>query len=219
MQNLVFAMVLLCTLSMQAAGQLIMAQSDDQRGDMSLNIMNEDRFWAIIDKTTPYESERPRQLQALKAALIELDTVEIEAFERAFHRAQRKAYTWDLWGAAYVIHGGAGDDGFEYFQRWLISRGRKVFEAAIVDPDSLADILPAGIREACEFEEFAYVAGKVWGEKSGIDPWKDPRASFSYTGMPPAASPDGTEFKEDSEYLSKRYPKLWTRFGASPLMD
>jgi hypothetical protein len=179
--------------------------------------MTEDRFWALIAGSAKYQGDPGRQLDGLRDGLRALSPAEIEAFQRAFNREQLRAYTWDLWGADYVIHGGASDDGFEYFQRWLISKGRKIFDAAVAYPDSLADMLAPDIEGPCEFEEFAYVAGKVWAEKTGIDPWKDPKASFPYTGAAPAPQPSGVKFKEDRAYLAKRYPKLWARFGASPL--
>jgi hypothetical protein len=184
---------------------------------MTQDTMTEDRFWALIEQTVVDEAAPDRQLDALRTVLRDLSAAEIEAFERAFQQAQLRAYSWDLWGAAYVIHGGASDDGFEYFQRWLISKGRKVFEAALADPDSLADMLDPDIQAPCEFEAFAYVAGRVWGEKTGIDHWKDLRSTFPYTGAPPAAVPSGTPFDEDDTELASRYPKLWQRFGASPL--
>jgi hypothetical protein len=184
---------------------------------MTENAMTDDRFWALIAGTTVHEADPARQLDALRQALRGLTPSEIEAFEHAFQRAQRRAYTWDLWGAAYVLHGGASDDGFEYFQRWLISRGRKVFDAAAAEPDSLAEMLAPDAEEPCEFEEFAYVASEVWGEQTGIDPWADPEGRFPYTGAPPAPSPSGAPFAEDEEHLAKRYPRLWKRFGASPL--
>jgi hypothetical protein len=87
-----------------------------------------------------------------------------------------------------------------------------VFEAATADPDSLADLLEPDAEGLCEFEEFAYVASDVWAEKTGADP-----EEFPYTGAPPVASPSGTPFAEDEQHLAKRYPKLWKRFGASPL--
>src|SRR5262249_8656242 len=124
--------------------------------------MTENRFWALIARSAA--NDPARQLEALRQTLRELSAPEIEGFEHAFHREQRRAYTWDLWGAAYVIHGGASDDAFEYFQRWLISKGRDVFEAALADPDSLADMLAPDVEEPCDFEEFAYVAGRVWAE-------------------------------------------------------
>ena len=184
---------------------------------MSEVAMTDDAFWAIIAKTTAYESDQDRQLDALRQALRQLSASDIVAFELAFHREQLRAYTWDLWGAAYVINGGASDDGFEYFRRWLISRGRKVFESAVANPDSLASLIPADAHDLADFEGFAYVAGRVWQEKTGINPWKDPKATFPYSGAPPAKEPSGTPFKEDDSYLKSRYPKLWARFGTSPL--
>ena len=67
-----------------------------------------------------------------------------------------------------------------------------------------------------DFEGFAYVAGDVWKEKTGIDPTVDVEGRFPYTGAPPAEKPSGVPFEEDPEYLAKRYPKLWARFGISP---
>jgi hypothetical protein len=184
---------------------------------MTDEAMPEDRFWSLIDKSVDYEADSDRQLEVLRDELRKLSAAEIEAFERAFQREERRAYTWDLWGAAYVIHGGASDDGFEYFERWLISRGHKVFEQAVGDPDSLADMLAPDVSGPCEFEEFAYVAGRVWAEKTGIDPWRDLHAHYPYTGAVPAAEPSGEPFEDDAAYLEERYPKLWVRFGASPL--
>jgi Protein of unknown function (DUF4240) len=60
-------------------------------------------------------------------------------FEVQHRQAFADSYDWGLWGAAYVIDGGCSDDGFDYFRAYLISRGRAVFEAAMADPDSLAD--------------------------------------------------------------------------------
>jgi hypothetical protein len=179
--------------------------------------MTNDRFWSIIDRTTAFEADPDRQLLALRQVLGELTPPEIEEFERAFHRQQESAYSWDLWGAAYVLHGGASDDGFEYFQRWLISKGRATFERVLADPDSLALSLAPDTQGVCEFEEFAYVAAEVWAEKTGMDPWKDPDGRFPHTGASPASEPSGTPFEEDGAYLAKRYPRLWARFGASPL--
>ena len=209
MRTCVAVMILLCASWIVSA---VSAQTIDGDRSVTDNAMAEDRFWALIGRTTDYEADPERQLEALRQALRNLTPSEIEAFERAFQREQRKAYTWDLWGAAYVLNGGASDDGFEYFQRWLISKGRRVFESAVADPDSLADIAAPDAQGASEFEEFAYVAGHVWGEKTGMDPFRDPKALFPYTGAPPASQPSGVPFEEDPEYLAKRYPKLWARF-------
>lgn len=179
--------------------------------------MTEDRFWELVDQSSAYEAEPHHQIEFLRLLLLELSAAELEAFERAFQREKLRAYTWKLWGAAYVIHGGASDDGFEYFQRWLISKGREIFEAAVSDPDSLADMLADDTLGPCEFEEFAYVASSVWQEKTGIDPWEDTQGKFPYSGAPAADNLSGMPFKENADFLSKEYPKLWARFGESPL--
>jgi hypothetical protein len=180
---------------------------------MTSKDMSDDAFWAIIAKTTPYEADTERQSKALHDSLSILSPDEIAGFELAFQRQQRRAYTWDLWGAAYVINGGASDDGFEYFERWLISKGRRVFETAVADPDALGTMLASDAGGNCEYEEFAYIASTVWKEKTGIDPWQAKAPVFPYTGAPPAAEPSGMPFKEDPDYLAKKYPKLWARFG------
>jgi Protein of unknown function (DUF4240) len=179
--------------------------------------MDDDTFWAVIEKTVEYEGEDERQMAALTNEFRGLTAAEIEGFERAFQRQQLRAYDWRLWGAAHVIHGGAGDDSFEYFQRWLISKGRDVFDAILADPDLLADVLPDEPEGPCEFEEFAYVASHAWQAKTGINPWEDEEGRFPYTGAPPADNPTGKKFKDTEAYLSKSYPKLWARFGNSPL--
>lgn len=180
---------------------------------MTDTAMPADRFWELIGKTTKYEADQDAQVEALRQELGKLSVAEIEAFERAFQQQQRRAYSWDLWGAAYIINGGASDDGFEYFQRWLISRGRKIFEAAIGDPESLADLPASGVAGDYEFEEFAAVAGGVWAEKTGIDPWSDPQTRYPYAVIPLPPEPAGEPFEEDAAHLAKRYPRLWARFG------
>jgi hypothetical protein len=60
-------------------------------------------------------------------------------FGQHFDAMMDSAYCWSLWGAAYGINGGCGDDSFVDFHASLIARGRQVFERALSDPDTLAD--------------------------------------------------------------------------------
>jgi hypothetical protein len=185
-----------------------------QPGTMRVQPMSDDRFWALIGSTAAFESDPKRQLAALHAALQKLPIGDIEAYEAAFDEHMRRSYSWDLWGAAYVVHGGASDDGFEYFRCWLMSKGRGVFDKVTADPDSLADLLVGDVEGVLEFEDFAYVARQVWSEKTGLPSNQMPEAAnMSYPGL----EPSGTKFEEDAAYLSRRYPKLWRRFGSHPL--
>lgn len=189
------------------------AQTGTATNAMVDSTMPVDRFWELIDRTTKHDADQDAQIEALSQELRKLPVAEIEAFERAFQQQQRRAYTWDLWGAAYVMNGGASDDGFEYFQRWLVSRGRKVFEAALADPESLADLPASSELGDYEFEQFTAVAGSVWAEKTGTDPWSDPQGRLPYASVPLPAEPAGYPFEEDAVHLARRYPKLWARFG------
>jgi hypothetical protein len=181
------------------------------------SLMPEDQFWWIIAATTKHKRDPERQCDVLKKQLQNLNTDEVVSFERRFQELQRRSYNWDVWGATYVVHGGASDDAFEYFQRWLISRGRADYELVVREPDSLGSIIPKDQDEPFEFEEFAYVASEVWQSKTGIDPWQHERGRFPYTGAPPAQEVAGTPFEDSEGLLEKRYPKLWSRFGESPL--
>jgi hypothetical protein len=177
--------------------------------------MNDDvLFWKVVDSTTSLESEPDKQLAALHTALSKLSLEQIGRYESSFDSEMKRSFSWDLWGAAYVIHGGASDDSFEYFRCWLISKGKRVFEKVLADPDSLADILTPDVRGVLEFEDFAYVARKTWGEKSGKPGNEMPNAALMlYLDR----QPTGIPFDENPASLAKRYPKLWKRFGSSPL--
>ena len=178
-----------------------------------METMPADRFWDLIAETTRHQADPDAQIESLRGLLSALTPEEIAAFAMAFAREMKRSYSWDLWGAAYLIQGGASDDGFDYFRHWLISRGRALFEAALRDPERLAELLGAEAEGPPEFEEFSYVAGEVWSEKTGRDFQEMPfDAANSY---PP--DPSGEPFEEDDEHLARRYPKLWARFGENPL--
>jgi hypothetical protein len=180
---------------------------------MTASPMAAEKFWRIIGRAA--ESGHEAQVQALRMALRELTLEETISFEAAFRRYLNKAYTWDLWGAAHVIHGGCSDDGFEYFRRWLVSRGRDVYDAALTNPDSLANwTCSQGHRNVWEFEEIYYVAREVFKEKGGEGDVRDHSEPEAGLGGP---EPSGEPFAEDEEHLARRYPKLWHRFGAEPL--
>jgi Protein of unknown function (DUF4240) len=175
--------------------------------------MRADRFWAIIDRTAKFADDRERQLEELEAILSALPATDIEAFEGAFNERLAACYTWDLWAAAYIIHGGSSDDAFEYFRHWLISSGRATFEAALAKADDLAELIPEDQEEELEFEEYAYVAGDAWAGLTDGDLDGFAKGYFQQ----PGGDPKGTPFEEDDDHLAKRFPKLWTRFGENPI--
>jgi hypothetical protein len=183
-------------------------------GAIAAEPMNEDRFWTIIGSMQPDASEE-RQTASLLAALAALSTDEIVAFDGAFSREMRRSYSWDLWGADYVIHGGASDDAFDYFRLWLISQGRGFFERALANPDDLADALPADVKGPLEREGLSYLPRQAWSQRTGRPAGEMP---ISRDPAPAARQqPAGELLQEDASHLANRYPKLWHRFGTHPL--
>src|SRR5215203_1393431 len=105
--------------------------------------MNSKQFWALIDASCRETRHGcAEQAEWLVSQLTRLPAQEIEDFHARLKEAMSEAYTWDLWGAAYIINGGCSDDCFDYFRGWLIGQGAAVFYSAFRDPESLvsADI-------------------------------------------------------------------------------
>ncbi len=152
-----------------------------------------DRFWDIVDSTV--DEDQDIQIEALQKALKKLSSEQVVAFENDFQRASVAAYRWDLWGAAYVINGGCSDDGFMDFRSWLIAQGRAVYDAAMADPESLADYIK---EDFAEFEEFAYVSNEVYMEKTDDD--------LPPTSVKHPADPEGEGWDEDD--LDTLFPRI-----------
>src|SRR5215210_5549489 len=97
------------------------------------------QFWKIVDNS--YRPDGIEHFEALKEWLSHLTWFELIEFQARFDEAMAAANRIDLWGAAYLVNGGCSDDGFRDFRAWLVGRGRHVYEAALKNPDTLADIL------------------------------------------------------------------------------
>ena len=163
--------------------------------------MDEEQFWAIIEAGGRRALADPeRQLAAVRKRLSKLPPEEVREFHRLFNRKLADAYTWDLWGAAYLINGGCSDDGFYYFRAWLISRGRAVYEAAVANPDSLAGLTDPE-RDDYEFEDLWYVTQYVYKELTGEEM---PPVDFRWPAKPRRRRWD---FDDDAQ-VSRRLPEL-----------
>lgn len=118
--------------------------------------MQIDQFWQLIETSkTQAGADTEARVDALRSVLAGLNPAELQSFQDHYDQQIRAAYRWDLWAAAYIINGGCSDDGFRYFRDWLISEGRSVFEKALKNPDSLADLPHV---DPAELESFGYVA-------------------------------------------------------------
>lgn len=170
--------------------------------------MDEKTFWTIIDQSRAAAGGSPDEhIDTLHEALLKLAAEQIVDFDRLFRARLAQAYTWDLWGAAYLIGGGCSDDGFTDFRAWLISKGQAVYEAALKNPEILAEVVDEDVDGDAQYEEFTYAASLAWEKKLNKLPEDFPRNDSSQAG-----EPGGEPWEEDDEVLAKRYPKLFSKF-------
>ena len=164
--------------------------------------MDEDRFWQIIDQVHQESGgAMERKCELLESELGKLSPEDLRDFIRHFDTLDSRAYTWSLWGAAYVMHGGCSDDSFSDFRATLISQGRAVFEAAIGEPETLAALEFENEDDIC-FEGFQYVKSTVAERRLGEIPPRE---------VPFPSDPSGEEWDEDD--LPALFPKLSARYG------
>ncbi len=117
-----------------------------------LRSMNRQEFWTLVEEARTRAAGDDTVAARAAAIMATWPRERIVEAAQPLWDLMADSYRGDLWGAAYLINGGASDDGFDYFRGWLISQGREVFEHAVADPDSLAG-LPAVQAAAAEMEE------------------------------------------------------------------
>jgi hypothetical protein len=166
--------------------------------------MDDAAFWQLIaDTRAAAGNETDGQSDLLEQQLRRLPPKQIAQFEGIRQRLDRQAYTYELWGAAYVIEDGCSDDCFRDFRGYLISLGRGPYEGALHNPDSLASV--AQDAEAGSWENADDVAPDVYDSVADEDiPTGDSE---------PSGDPRGTPWDdEQTEQLVQRYPRLAARF-------
>jgi hypothetical protein len=172
--------------------------------------MDETDFWQLIDDAREAADGDPvDHADLLVERLSQLTPDEVVDFARLFEARFRRAYRWDLWGAAHLMLRGADDDAFDYFRCWLIGQGREVFEGALNDPDDLAELVPGFDEEQDgDSEELGYAADEAYEQLTGLP--------LPELGLPREPNePEGTYLDfEDSAQMAERFPQLWERFAA-----
>ena len=160
----------------------------------------ENEFWDIIGKAKDLSDDYDGRPENLKSILTKLSPEKIIQFKDHYYTKLANSYRWDLWGAAYTINGGCSDDGFDYWCDFLISEGKSVYENALENPESLAEL--EDIEDA-ELEDFRYAIEDAYTELTGNE-----FPSFTVNRSP---EPIGDQWDEDN--LSELYPKLNAKYG------
>ncbi len=169
------------------------------------------RWWDIISVGCPRDVAPNNWSGTLSDVLKGLPPDEIVRFDHWMDQQTDRAYHRDLWQAAVLINGGASDDGFYYFRLWLLGMGKAVFEAAIEDPDSLADVVDPDDMD-CEAGLYG-AAASAWFAVTGNDPIAE---SDAYTSVYLTAGKREYVPLRGEAWLStspeeyrRRLPRLW----------
>jgi len=166
-------------------------------------LMAEEKFWSII-KITKDNSKDNFELQQKELAnqLYKLTPDEIILFGNRFRSYRGLAYTWELWGAIYMIHGGCGDDSFNDFREWVIGQGKEFYNKTIKNPETLVDVETEKIEDN-DWEGLGYVPGTVFEELTGQEMPYPFRENHNITG---------TEWEEGGDDLKNLFPKLYAKY-------
>ena len=166
--------------------------------------MDDAAFWQLMaDTRADAGNDTDKQSDLLEQRLRHLPADQIAQFEQIRQGLDRRAYTYELWGAAYVIEDGCSDDCFRDFRGYLISLGRGPYEAALRDPDSLASV--AQDAETGNWENADDVAPDAY---EGVADEDIPTGDSEPSGDPRGEPWDD----EQTEELVQRYPRLAARF-------
>jgi hypothetical protein len=163
--------------------------------------MTKAQFWKIIAKACRSDPEASEEWhEGLVKCLSRLSANEILEFDRIFDEMTNEAYTADLWDAAYLINGGASDDGFYYFRCWLVCMGKKVYEAALGKPDTLAKVVDPSIEAEAERGASCEAWQRVTGQPDDAFP-------PGVTQLDPELKGEVWDYDDDDE-VRKRLPRL-----------
>ena len=178
-------------------------------------MMDEEQFWAIVQTAVDEAgNDEDEYLEVVKRELSKLSLKEMIGFRLRTDKLLYDSYTSEMWCVGYLMNGGCSDDGFEYFRLWVISRGRKVYEAAMANPDNLIDYIDDDAEmDFFEFELFWYVALEAFEEAVDAD-------LYDYIDYDNFKTREGNypnfEFnweEDEPESMQKLCPRLFEKFG------
>jgi len=138
-----------------------------------------------------------RHPEAVTKALSKLLKEQIYAWDGPYGQHHHALHRWDIWGAAYAINGGCGDDSFHCFKAFAIGKGRAFFLAST---DSVGELITdEDLDEGCENESLNDAAQDAQGG--------DELPSRSTQGSEPV------DEAWDEDDVFDLFPKLATKFG------
>lgn len=161
--------------------------------------IDENLFWQLIDDARKISTDQFNFLDNLKSTLEGFNPKELRNFEKLLNTKANELNTWEHWALAYIVRRGCGDDEFDYFKVWAVSKGQKAFNSIkSIDEKELVAIF----NEDPQLEEFYYLAERVYEDKTSdlMQPLKIKASKL--TGR-----------KWDEDKLSQTFPTLCKLFN------
>jgi len=125
--------------------------------------IDENLFWLLIDEARKTSTDQFNFLDNLKSTLERFNPKELRNFDKLLKTKANELNTWEHWALAYIVRRGCGDDAFDYFKVWVVSKGQKAFNSIKnIEENELASIF----NEDPQLEEFCYLAEQVYEDKT-----------------------------------------------------
>jgi hypothetical protein len=126
--------------------------------------IDETLFWVLIESNRIKSNDKIDFIENISNDLENFKSSEIKRFERIFLTKYEELNRWDIWALAYIVRGGCGDDAFDYFKAWVISKGKNTFQAI---KQLKIQELKHHFDEDPQFEEILSLSESVYESKTG----------------------------------------------------
>jgi hypothetical protein len=170
-------------------------------------------FWDLIEASRRGATNDLEFINALYSSLLDLSPDEVIGYHSRLWHHLAEANRQDLWHAAIPLFGGSNDDDhFRDFGCWLIARGKRAFEEALQNQDSLVDFFHCerfdlGAMRDCPEEVWGELTDRGWGDFDEV------RKHAEKTPWPEGLIPAGWAV-EDLDEQRRRWPRLWAAADA-----
>jgi len=128
--------------------------------------MSEILFWELIEESRIRSNSDSEFLDILKDKLEAMSAPEIKKFQKILLEQTNELEHWDVWALAYIVRDGCGDDEFDYFKAWVISKGKDAFENI---KNMKIEKIKNLFKEDPQCEELMYVAQEAYFNKKYED--------------------------------------------------
>jgi hypothetical protein len=126
--------------------------------------IDEELFWELIENNRAISDDQFEFLEKLKQSLEAFHPTEIRKFQKILLTKISELDSWDIWALAYIVRKGCGDDAFDYFKAWVVSKGQIAFNNIVKMNNDKIDKL---FNEEPQLEELFYLAENVYEDKTG----------------------------------------------------